>query len=120
MSPKFTTFCQQFPPTLYKFHKLLGSGQEEAFVQYVVCPICSMVYDYDKCFEKNGTITVPPKCKYRFSGRQSPCNGMLLRCAELCSKKQVLYPNRVFCYMPLNFNLKKLLSRPGFDNLCSE
>lgn len=120
MSPKFTTFCQQFPPTLYKFHKLLGSGQEEAFVRYVVCPICSMVYDYDKCFEKNGTVTVPLNCKYRFSGRESPCNGMLLRCIELCSKKQVLYPNRVFCYMPLKFYLKKLLGRPGFDNLCSE
>lgn len=115
-----TTFSQQFPPSLYKFHKLLGVRQEEAFVRYVVCQICSMVYDYDSCIEKNGMDTVPLNCKYRFSGRESPCNGALLRCMELRSKKQVFYPYRVFCYMPLKFYLKRFLSRPNFDTLCSE
>ena len=96
ISPQLTSFSQQFPPSLYKFHKLLGARQEEAFVRYVVCPICSMVYNYDDCLERNGTQTVALNCKYRFSGRQSPCNGVLLRCMELSSKKKVFYPNRVF------------------------
>ena len=62
ISPQLTSFSQQFPPGLYKFHKLLGARQEEAFVRYVVCPICSMVYNYDDCLERNGTQTVALNC----------------------------------------------------------
>ena len=119
LSPQLTTYFQQFPPTLYKFRQLLGA-QQEGFVRYAVCPICSAVYKYDDCIEKVGTRTVPLNCKYRFSGREHPCNGVILRRIELRSKKEVYYPNRVYCYIPLICYLKMFLNRSGFDSLCNE
>ena len=41
LSPQLKQFSDNFPPTLYKFHKLLGRRQAD-FIRYVVCPGCSM------------------------------------------------------------------------------
>jgi len=79
-----------------------------------------VVYKYDDCIEKIGTRTVPLNCKQRFSEREHPCNGVLLRRVELHNMKEVYYPNRVYCYMPLINYLKVFLNRPGFDSLCNE
>lgn len=64
ISPQLVTLSQQFPPTLYKFHKLLGTRQK-SFTRYVVCPNCSLVYKYEDCLEKVGTSLVPKLCKHR-------------------------------------------------------
>ena len=79
-----------------------------------------MVYKYDYCIEKRGTRSMPLKCHYRFSSRESPCCGDLLRRIELSSKREVFYPNRVYCYMPLLYYLRNFLNRPYFDHLCNE
>ena len=83
-------------------------------------PLCSMVYDYNDCIEKRGIRTMPLVCKYRFSGHESPCNGTLLRSIELRSRREIFYPYRVYCYMPLLYYLKMFVNRPNFDSLCSE
>ena len=36
LSPQLVTFSEQFPPSLYKFHQLLGT-RKGAFVRYVTC-----------------------------------------------------------------------------------
>lgn len=79
-----------------------------------------MVYDYNDCIEKRGIRTMPLVCKYRFSGHESPCNGTLLRSIELRSRREIFYPYRVYCYMPLLYYLKMFVNRPNFDSLCSE
>ena len=116
LSPQLITFSEQFPSSLYKFHKLLGT-HKETFLRYVTCDKCSMVYKYDDCIDKVGTRVVPKLCSSRFSNRQPACNGTLLRRVELANKSMIYYPFRVYCYMPL-FNY--LLNRPGFPDLCDE
>ena len=57
LSPQLKQFSDHFPPTLYKFHKLLGTRKAADFIRYVVCPGCSMVYKFEDCVEKVGTQT---------------------------------------------------------------
>ena len=51
--------------------------------------------------------------------RECACRGVLLRLVEH-KGREVYYPNRVFCYMPLRNHLEIDLNPPGFDNLCSQ
>ena len=118
LSPQLKQFSDNFPPTLYKFHKLLGTRQAD-FIRYVVCPGCSMVYKYEDCIEKVGTQTLSKCCLNRFSNRESACRGVLLRRVEH-KGREIYYPNRVYCYMPLRSHLEIVLNRPGFDDLCSQ
>ena len=119
LSPQLTGFSEQFPPTLYKFHKMLGT-RKERFVRYVTCEKCSMVYKYEDCIEKVGTRILPKLCTNRLSNRASPCNGYLLRRVELANNKVIYYPNRTYCYMTLYNYLDTLLNRPRFCDLCKQ
>ena len=108
-----------FPPTTYKFHKLLYA-QNKQFLKYVVCQRCSTVYKFEDCTEKIGSREVARICKNRFSNQERPCNGELVRRVELINKNIIFYPNRVYCYMPLCRYLANLVNRPGFDALCNQ
>ena len=112
LSPQFITFSEQFPSTLYKFHKMLGT-QKDTFIRYVTCTKCSMVYKYADCIKSwhnNCTKTM-------FHNRAQICNGSLLRRVELANKRRINYPCRVYCYMPLYNYMVTLLNSPGFPDL---
>ena len=93
LSPQLKQFSNHFPPTLYKFHTLLGTRQATDFIKYVVClavPWCinwKIVY-----IEKVGTQTHSKCCLNRFSNRESACRGVLLRRVEH-KGREVYYPN---------------------------
>lgn len=91
LSPQFSTFSKQFPSTVYMFHKILGIRKEN-FIRYVTCEKCSMVYKYEDCIEKVGTIFEPRSCTSRFSNREHSCNRSLLRRVELSNKRIIYYP----------------------------
>lgn len=59
-------------------------------------------------------MQVPQICKYQCSNYGQPCNETLLKCVELLDSKVILYPIKVYCYMPLRYYLNVLLKRPGF------
>ena len=121
LSPRnqLARIVDDFPPTMYKFHKLLYA-QNYQFLKYVVCQWCNTIYKFDDCTEKIGSRKVARICNTRFSNRERPCNGELVRRIELINKNIIFYPSHVYCYMPLCSYRATLVNRPGFDALCNQ
>ena len=108
-----------FPTSIFLLRKYINS--KEAFVRYVVCRECYSVYEYEKCVEEHGTALLSKKCAYRcHQTYRKSCNTLLLKTVHLKGGIQKLIPFKVYCYMPLQVSLQKLLLRPGFAELCEQ
>lgn len=118
IAPALSDINKHFPPTIYQMEKLLGIN-EEALIRYVVCSKCYSVYNYNDCITEAGSTQVARLCRFQSSNFGQPCNGTLLKRVELAKNKNVvLYPIKVYCYIPLQYYLSALLKRPGFHELC--
>lgn len=108
--PQTTDLFKHFPSSLYQLRKVVGTS-EEKFKRYVVCSKCYAVYNFDDCIQTSGRSQVAKCCS------DSSCKNALLRSIQIRSKL-ILYPIKVYCYMPLITSLKDLMKRPGFFYLC--
>ena len=105
---------------------LLHSGISwNEFTEYVVCPSCHSVYEFEDCIESVGSEKRSRCCRHisypnhpHRSYRQ-PCGAALLRRIR-SGRGHRLVPIKVFPYMPVQKSLQSLAKRPGFITACEQ
>ena len=111
-----------FPKSLPSMIALVNG--EPSFTKFVVCRKCHALYSYASCQEKIGSHAVSKGCaKIAFPNhphhpKRISCNFPLLRSVEVNSGRVLLYPHKVYCYMPLKSSLQNLFLRPSFYEQC--
>ena len=113
---RFSSFCQNFPPTLYKANK---QHVHADFVGYVVCKRCHAIYFLKNCIEGSGVNKISKNCSCNPFGQQR-CGGLLLKSVELCTGRKIFYPFLTYCYLGIEVPLQAFLLRPGLVDKCEE
>ena len=112
-----------FPRTLKAAFRMTGIDVN-AFIQYIVCPACNSVFDYDfGCTVQDGN-KVSNSCPHialpnhpHISQRQ-PCGELLMKSVRGRSGISILRPYKVFPYQSVKEAIKNLISRNGFLENC--
>lgn len=118
-------FSNAFPKTLKGAMKLIGVSNEN-FTQYIVCPLCHSVYNYDFGYVIENNIRIPNCCihvkmpNHPSAAYRQPCGVPLMKTVKGRggSGNISLKPFRVFPYQSLKDALKILISRKGFLDHC--
>lgn len=123
-SPQLEDFCKHVP-LKYK-DALLRSGIScNEFIEYVVCPICHSIYEFEDCVESVGSEKRSKYCchisypNHPHRSHRKPCGAALLRRVR-SGRGHRLVPIKVFPYMPLQKSLESLAKRPGFITSCEQ
>lgn len=107
---------QSVPLTLATVHKLI-SLQQNDFINYVVCPSCDSIYEYQDCLQvgANGQ-QISKECSHvdfpnhPQASRRKPCGTKLLK--QVRTKRgSVLTPIKVYPYKPLKKPIEQLVER---------
>ena len=116
----------QVPLTLSTVHRILSYRNcKNDFVQYVVCPSCDSLYEYDDCVETSisGHRKSSKHCRHvsypnhHIASKRSPCGALLLK--KIKSKNGYkLVPIKVYPYKPLRISIEQLVSKKGFVENC--
>ena len=111
------------PTSLYTYQSLIGC-QEDKFIRYVVCTKCHKLYKLSDAFTTIQGEKVSQKCsnvlfpQHPRKGNRKPCGQSLMKSIESSSGKKSLVPVKVYCYMPLERSLTRLLQRPDIVKQC--
>ena len=113
---------KEIPLTTKTAIKLLGL-REDGLLQYVVCPTCHSIYEYEDCLT---TLTNEDKasklcCFVKYPNhtqpsRRGPCNMFLLKTVQ----KNHLQPFLTYPYYPLHLSICRLAMRSGFLSSCEQ
>lgn len=113
---------KEVPETVRRAVKLLGLNDEEV-IEYVVCPMCHSVYEYEDCVitHRNGKkeSKLCSYMKYQLHpqlSRRKECHTLLLKSVP----KNHLVPFLTYPYHPISLSLQRLAARPGFLSLCEK
>lgn len=113
------------PLTLKSVHKLV-SLEVGDITNYVVCPSCDSIYEYNDCFtvKANGE-KVSEHCKHvhypdhPHASRRNPCGALLLK--KIRTKAgYVLRPIKVYPYKSVKDSIQHLVKRQGFLADCEK
>ena len=104
---------------------MLGIKKDD-FVEFVVCPKCHSIYDYDDCIITKANKSQESKCcKYQpfpdhpHRSRRKKCGTALLRTVKTRGET-ILKPRKVYCYRSIKSYLLQFYNRPNFSSLCEE
>lgn len=91
--------------------------QDNGIIEYVVCPKCHSLYEYEDCLQtlRNGKKESKLCCYVQYpshpnQSRREHCNTLLLKTMQ----KDKLKPFLSYPYYPLHLSFCRLDSRPGF------
>lgn len=93
------------------------------FIEYVVCPSCHSVYEFEDCYEHVAGELRTRYChhvaypNHPQQLHRQPCRAPLLKKVK-SGKGHKLIPIKVFPYMPIRNSLQALVKRPGFLTAC--
>ena len=115
--------CKVWPKSFLGALKIIHIGKVE-FNEYIVCPSCHAIYDYDWCIVKraNGS-RLPKPCKnvlfpnHPFASFRKECGAALLKTVK-GKHHSTLVPMKKYCYSSIIESLKAFYSRPGFTERC--
>lgn len=112
-----------FPRSFYSIRKVLKDGNSK-FTEYVVCPQCFKVYEYEECILKVGSQEHSLKCQYvEFPNhpqrsRREKCNTILLKRVRI-GRISKLVPRKTYVYQSVLQTLTKFCSRLLFLHDCN-
>ena len=112
-------FVKIWPKSPTGLHRSLNI-QLDKFKQFVVCPSCHCIYDYDHCITATKQVQ---KCQFIAfpnhprRSKRSPCGTPLLD-RKKTQNGYVFSPWKVYCYQSLVASIETLLCRPGFADQC--
>ena len=112
-----------FPKSVYSIRKNLKDGYS-GFTEYVVCPKCFKVYDYEDCVVKVGSQEQSLKCDFvEFpnhpqQSRRAMCNTILLKGVRI-GRLTKLVPHKTYVYQSVLESLKTFCSRKYFLQDCN-
>ena len=113
----------EIPLAYPKLRKLLGMA--DGFIEYVVCPKCNSVYEYQDCVIVRNGLKETKLChhiafpSHPQRSRRKSCNSPLLKKVKI-SRGYSLVPISVYPYCPLQNSLERLVSKPGFLQSCEQ
>ena len=117
-------FAQSIPRDIKLLQKIFGINRSQ-FIQYVVCPKCHSIYNFDSCIITEGNRKESKCCQHI----SFPNHPQLARCSK-CSKPLMktvrrknqinLRPFQIFCYRSLKRALQDMLLRSKFINMCEK
>ena len=116
---------QFIPLTPSTVHKILGIDQNY-FIEYVVCPKCDAIYEYQDTFKTfaNGTKE-PRRCSYiampnhPYPTQRQPCGAILLKTVKT-KRSCKLVPVKTYPYCSLKKSIRRLISQKGFLQKCEQ
>ena len=123
-SPHLEEFSRQVPISLKDAYSRCGIASRE-FIEYVVCPCCHSVYEYEDCIQSVGGETISKCCRHVSypnhpqPSRRQQCGAILLKKVR-SGRGHKLVPIKVFPYMPLQKSLQSLANRPDFISACEQ
>ena len=114
----------KIPVTRDTMAKLVGLNKR-SIVEYVVCPKCHCIYEYNDCVRTvDGKKVSNYCCHIEFPNhpqvsRRVPCGALLLK-SRKTKKGTLLAPIKVYPYRPIKNSLVTLLNRPSFLEKCED
>ena len=103
--------------------QLLRLGRAFKVTEFVICPECNAVYDFEDCYVKHGSKLVPRHCQrvdfpnHLQKSRCKKCGVQLLK--QVKHKMKIsLVPFRLYCYNSVINSLQRLVSQPEFLKTC--
>jgi len=113
-------------PLTLKFLGRLLNLQEDDLTNYVVCPSCDSVYEYNDCFERKANGDLESKCcrhvqfpNHPHMSRRRPCSALLMKRVRTKSS-YVLRAIKVYPYKSLKKSIQQLVKRKGFVDSCEK
>ena len=109
-------------PIIYNSMLLQAGVSSGDFIEYVVCPSCHSVYNFEDCIVYVGREKRPRSCSHitypnhPHVSRRQPCGASLLKIVRT-GKGSKLVPLKV---LPLSKSLEILVKRPAFLTACEE
>jgi len=89
----------------------------DAFAQYIVCPKCNAIVEYDAGYTMEGGKKVPRRCPkihypdHPHSSCRLPCGAYLMRLTKTRTGKTTVKPHKIYAYQPLKQAVTNLLNR---------
>lgn len=114
---------KELPGSYERVCKILGMSDN--FVEYVVCPKCSSVYEHEDCILVCNGVKKPKVCSHVAfpshpqRSQRTPCNTQLLKKVKT-HKGYSLIPLCVYPYYSLFKSLERLACKPGFIDDCEK
>jgi len=113
-----------FPKTIKAACEAIGI-KSNAFVQYIVCPKCSAVFDTDFGYTTLDHQKVPQQCPFveypnhTHMSKRMPCGAYLTKVVKQRNTQLTIFkPHKVFVYQPLKEAVTNLVKRKGFLEQC--
>ena len=122
-SRKLRNLINWLPSTYNETLKVLGLDCE-AYIVYVLCPKCNLVYNYDDCVQTNFGRKQSKKCvfvnfpRHPQRKRRDPCNTTLLAEKFNFNNELRLIPRKIYPYCSLKKSFTRILSQPDFLSKC--
>ena len=117
--PELVEISHKSPLTFKKIRNIVNV--HDNFIQYVICPRCSSVYEYGDCVKTGGKeseqcchVAFP---KHPQVSKRKQCGALLLKKVRT-GKGYSLQPIKVYPYFPLQKSFERLASIAGFLEVC--
>lgn len=130
----FATIARTMPALSHSFiSKLPGTknaarssrASARTFTQYVCCPSCHSIYNWNECIIQDPDDQLRSKlCTFqRFPNHpqrqhRHPCGQSLMKKIKSSNGRLSLYPHLIYCYKSVIESLQDMVSRPGFIEKC--
>ena len=109
-----------------RIHKALGIDTDDWCFEYVVCPKCHSIYEFDDCVYTTASgCKESKKCRH-IAMPEHPHHRQRLECGTILLKKQHkkkgyrLVPHKVYPYRSLKRSITKLLNKKLFISQCQK
>ena len=118
-----TELCNFLPKTWDAALKLIGITANN-FTQYIVCPSCDAVFDYDSCYSKVGNDEISKKCphiefpNHPHLAQRKPCGTDLMLTVKNNTAFKKVKPAKLYPYQSLKVAITNLVNKHGFLEQC--
>ena len=113
-----------FPKSQNAALQIIGINDACMFVQYIVCPHCNAIYDYEFGYTKVGSNEIPKRCchvefpHHPHVSQRKQCEAYLMKNYCTSTSFNKVKPFKVFAYQSLKKAMTNLLNTDGFLGNC--
>lgn len=118
--------ASSLPLTQGPIHKALGFDTNDWCTEYVVCPKCHSIYEFDDCVHITASGCKESKKCSHVTMPEHPHRQQCTECGSLLLKKQYiksgyrLVPYKVYPYRSLKRSITKLMNKRDFVEQCRQ
>ena len=123
ISAHIKDYIKVFPKDMRIARKILF-GSKAHFLQYVICPGCLTLYNFEECVTTTEGVKVSKHCSYvefpnhKQKHMRKKCGQKLLKCVTLPGGTNKLVPWYTYNYKSLKESFQLCIKRPYFEESC--